>query len=144
MTGVVMKRFSAVLFVVWIAALSLASEEWVGTCLEGKKIGSSSSQQIERGLNGGLCGNPVSDSPVFKDLSATARSTCVPTRMVSGMVYAQGRFFYHAWFEAFDEARGIGFLLHKARVASFGYLYQDRTGHNNEGVYVLSFGRGEV
>ena len=43
-------------------------------------------------------------------LSATImRAAGIPTRLASGLVYAQGRFFYHAWVEVYDGARWIGF-----------------------------------
>lgn len=41
--------------------------------------------------------------------AAIMRAAGIPTRMVSGMVYAQGQFFYHAWVEVFDGERWIGF-----------------------------------
>lgn len=43
-------------------------------------------------------------------LSATImRAAGIPARLASGLVYAQGSFFYHAWVEAYDGARWVGF-----------------------------------
>ena len=43
-------------------------------------------------------------------LSATImRAAGIPARLASGLVYAQGRFFYHAWVEAYDGNRWVGF-----------------------------------
>ncbi len=40
--------------------------------------------------------------------AALMRAAGIPTRMVSGLVFQDGQFFYHAWVEVFDGKRWIG------------------------------------
>jgi transglutaminase-like putative cysteine protease len=37
------------------------------------------------------------------------RAIGIPTRLVNGIVYQDGRFYYHAWVEAWNGSRWIGY-----------------------------------
>ncbi|MCU0316203.1 MAG: transglutaminase-like domain-containing protein [Fimbriimonadaceae bacterium] len=42
-------------------------------------------------------------------MAAILRAANIPTRLVSGLVYGEGAFFYHAWVEVWDGEKWIGF-----------------------------------
>lgn len=41
-------------------------------------------------------------------MAALLRSIKIPTKLVSGMVYAEGKFYYHAWVEVWNGSQWIG------------------------------------